>query len=297
MDDAHIYPAHEVKTASVSSLDQDMFRLTEPDTEDPVAAPRGDELSRLQTELQHIVLGIQSSPMDQPWHASEDVVLDKTKTFLEIAQTFMKRSSTEPGDTHLTLQILTCYVYVWQLIEPLVSPPDGRDMTSSSETISGQDQQQQQQGDMDPGAPPTPFSSSAGSSNPVTSASIHGNTTRSTTPWRGFPGAATAFSLGRFNLASQPDLNKELVLHTIWRMIQKIRRIIRHLGRLALRGGVGMDLELELEMESGGGEAQAGHLRGCQQSPLIMAATAMLDVVQKKERDLEKRLEDMANIF
>lgn len=235
-----------------------------------------DNLLQLQHQLHRLFLTTdQETIMDQP---AVDEVLEATKTFLEILQTTLAAQSppsesvvplapstdvpyTEGTDepsrsdqnarrkqasmSYITLlQVLTCYSYILHVLDPVV----GALTRQSDEALKGTMEQYT-----------SPYTSKTESA------------------------SRPSLSLGFFNLASQPGLNADIVLHIVLRMIQKLRASIH-----MLTSGC-KDLEDEV-CKSLLPPSATDSTRKLHATPIISSSQPLVAIIGEREKMLVERL-------
>lgn len=188
---------------------------------------------------------------------------------------------TSTATCHSTiLQLVTCYAYLVQMLESVVSRLAGEMQGQSAPPSMGSSQI--------PTPPSLTGSSSAGSTGSYTnppheSAFVaHMNGNSGSVSASGAP--TTGFNLGRFSLAAEPSLNAEMVLHVLFRMVQKTHT---NIYRLAFE-----------EDPTAGEDQQQQSLATAlldtpTSSPIIMSARAVMAVVYKKETHLVQRMKEL----
>jgi microcystin-dependent protein len=225
-----------------------------------------DRLLQLQFQLHHLsVTTDQETAMNQP--AAEEV-LEATKNFLEILQASLAAQSCIPQPisaiastadavtgwddpkpaamSYITvLQVLTCYSYVLHVLDPVVSAL----IVQKAES-----------------------------------------TVRTAEPCRAFSNAGhekssqTALSMGFFNLASQPAMNADVVLHIILRMIQQLRLSI-HLLASGHRDPVD-----EISDRVGIGSPAVDTTRKLHATPISISSQPIVKLISAREEPLVERL-------
>ncbi|KAM7219420.1 hypothetical protein V8F06_005154 [Rhypophila decipiens] len=289
-----------------------------------------DGLLKLQTKLGNLAsrgVSGQNQHFGQN-HVPDDEILASTQALLDITRALvqlgMPRALLDTGrakgpkaiqsfpypvlrtastaSCHVTiLQLLTCYAYVLQILDPFVArlatqletppsvqnaaqyaQPDSRRATASLSTPSS----------LSRSTPDTTNSrtSSGSSSEARTSRSPVFPDGPTTHPL----GGSTAFTVGRFSFASQPALNADLLLRAV---IQMIGEIHTKTNLLAL-GDAGVDVDQQPQLQSClGGQAGSGDdtffLGPAASSPVILSAHAVMAVVHAKKRDLSQRMRDL----
>jgi microcystin-dependent protein len=230
-----------------------------------------DRLLQLQIQLHHLsVTTDQATAMNQP--AAEEV-LEATKSFLEILQASLAAQSCIPQPTsaiastadaltgwndpnpaamsYITvLQVLTCYSYVLHVLDPVVSAL----IIQKAES-----------------------------------------TVRTEVPSRAFSNAGlekssqTALTMGFFNLASQPAMNADVVLHIILRMIQQLRVSI-HLLASGHRDLVG-----EISDRVGIGSPAVDTTHKLHATPISISSQPIVKLISAREEPLVERLSHLIN--
>jgi hypothetical protein len=233
-----------------------------------------DRLLQLQIQLHHLsVTTDQATAMNQP--AAEEV-LEATKSFLEILQASLAAQSCIPqpisaiastadaltgwddpnpaapaATSYITvLQVLTCYSYVLHVLDPVVSAL----IIQKAES-----------------------------------------TVRTEVPSRAFSNAGlekssqTALTMGFFNLASQPAMNADVVLHIILRMIQQLRVSI-HLLDSGHRDLVG-----EISDRVGIGSPAVDTTRKLHATPISISSQPIVKLISAREEPLVERLSHLIN--
>lgn len=230
-----------------------------------------DRLLQLQIQLHHLsVTTDQATAMNKP--AAEEV-LEATKSFLEILQASLAAQSCIPQPTsaiastadaltgwddpnpaamsYITvLQVLTCYSYVLHVLDPVVSAL----IIQKAESTVG-----------------------------------------TAVPCRAFSNAGlekssqTALTMGFFNLASQPAMNADVVLHIILRMIQQLRVSI-HLLASGHRDLVG-----EISDRVGIGSPAVDTTRKLHATPISISSQPIVKLISAREEPLVERLSHLIN--
>lgn len=230
----------------------------------------------------------------------DETVLRAVKNLWNITQDLLEVASAEPfidassssfsypafrntstATCHGTiLQLVTCYAYLVQILESVVSrlaiAMQGQNSWLSCRSGSSQT--------------PTPSSltnSSTGSSTSSYSKSsndsafedhLSGNSGSSCSS----DASTTGFSLGRFSLAAESSLNAEMVLMVLFRMVQKTRANINRLC---------------FEKDSDSGEVEQSLASALfdmpESSPIMMSARAVMTVVCRKETLLTQRMKEV----
>ena len=96
-------------------------------------------------------------------------------------------------------------------------------------------------------------------------------------------------SLGLFNLASQPGLNRDVIFHIMLNMVQKLRVFIH--GQVPDGCRKGQHAALDTGVGSGGNSGQHHCLNT---SPMAISLLGMADLVQERERVLVEKLTGLA---
>jgi hypothetical protein len=304
-------------------------------TEDSISA--AEKLLELQDHLRNLVSADapQVSNKSVPWdqngyfcYLTVDEALSITKTLLEITHVFLglgggsptgvssllsrDHSMTPPENftgpafrststtaSHVTIfQILTCYAYLLQVLEPVISrlasqaqtPPIGSERIQR-EVLDKPRNERQAQAQL-----PTPSVISSSTSN-ASSTTTATHTTSADIPASFHLGTGPSFSLGCFSLASQPTLNADLVLHTFLRMIQRTHTNINLLAFGCETPGQQGETVTRQPPSSEIIESadEPPSFIGASCSPVIMAAKAVMGAVHKKERQLVERLKELTN--
>jgi hypothetical protein len=234
-----------------------------------------DRLVELQTQLHRLL----SVAHDE--HSGFDYVqegLEAAKTFLGVLQTSLASLNDycpdaakvpAPSVSYIAVQqSLVCYSYVLLLLDRVVGVLTG----------SG---------------PPVAHACAGTSSYMYTPSPL------------GESPAVTALSLGVFNLASQPALNVEMVLHLVLRMVQRLRKMIHLLasGCKDLAGVLDRPDRIPASSASGGEmhvsavEADRGSSKKANGTPVSIAVMsyAVSDFIVERENALVGRLARLAN--
>ncbi|KAL0943248.1 uncharacterized protein CTRU02_201134 [Colletotrichum truncatum] len=180
-----------------------------------------DTLIRLQSQLQQLLFGTLNAPKeDMPLptghkpYPAVDKVLGLTNQLLEIVQAQIQ---TNPNTEQLarnmnritTLQIMTCYTYVVQLLSPIITTARQQNASDSNLKIQMATQCPSPSLEhMFPASRPVNGPPRLGSRYPV----LH---------------------LGGFNLASQPVLNEDVVQHMVQRIMQQLHMTIQSFASVA----------------------------------------------------------------
>jgi hypothetical protein len=230
-----------------------------------------DRLLQLQIQLHHLSMATdQETTMNQP--AAEEV-LEATKNFLEILQASLADQSClavpklalasttnapsgcddlKPAAmSYITvLQVLTCYSYVLHVLDPVVSALTIQKAESAVRTAES-----------------CRAFSSAGFKN----------------------SSQTTLSIGFFNLASQPAMNADVVLHIILRMIQQLRISIHLLasGHRELAG--------EISDRVGIGSTAVDTTRKLQSTPISISSQPIVRLISTREEPLVEKLYHLMN--
>lgn len=106
---------------------------------------------------------------------------------------------------------------------------------------------------------------------------------------RGQSNVPLPVSLGVFNLASQPELNQDVIFHIMLSMVQKVRLLIHG------QGTDGCKKSHLSSFDSGGGGDSVPH--HCQSAnPVAISLPGMAELVQERERTLVEKLTGLARI-
>jgi len=120
-------------------------------------------------------------------------------------------------------------------------------------------------------------------------------TVRTAESYRAFSNAGlenssqTALSIGFFNLASQPAMNADVVLHIILRMIQQLRVSI-HLLASGHR-----DLGGEISDRVGIGSSAVDTTRKLHATPISISSQPIVKLISAREEPLVERLSHLMN--
>ncbi|KXH26573.1 hypothetical protein CSIM01_02874 [Colletotrichum simmondsii] len=183
-----------------------------------------DTLIRMQSQLQQLLFdsGHEASP-------AVDEILGLTNHLLEIVQTQIQIiSNTEQlarqTNRITTLQIMTCYSYVVQLLHPIIDTTSRHHSNVNDSNIKI------------PMAPQCPSSSLRrmfSASSPANGPQRCGNR---------YP----VLHLGGFNLASQPVLNEDVVQHMVRLIMRQLNTSIRSFASLAGSGKIADAVEAHI---------------------------------------------------
>ncbi|KZL72806.1 hypothetical protein CT0861_07200 [Colletotrichum tofieldiae] len=189
-----------------------------------------DTLIKLQCQLQQLLLGTSMAPKEDmllPTYPAVDEILGLTNHLLEIVQIQIRiNSNTEQLVQHMnritTLQIMTCYTYVLQLLDPIITTT--RQQSNSDSNLKML---------LAPQCPPPSLQQLF-----PTPGAVNGS-----------PGYGTRYPvihLGGFNLASHPLLNEDVVQHMIQRIMQQLHISIRSFASVAGCGKIADAVEANI---------------------------------------------------
>ncbi|KAK2041396.1 hypothetical protein LZ31DRAFT_557006 [Colletotrichum somersetense] len=179
----------------------------------------------LQSQLQQLLSGSLKAPKEDnnmllptghEAYSAVDEILDLTKNLLGIVQA-QTQTNSSPGQPArhtnriTTLQIMTCYTYVLQLLDPIITST--RQQSNSGGGL-----------EMQP-APQCPSSSSSLQHMFPASGSVNGHARCGAR----YP----ILHLGGFNLAYHPTLNDDVVQHMVQRITQQLHTSIRSFASVA----------------------------------------------------------------
>lgn len=207
--------------------------------------------------------------------------------------------SSSTASCHVTiLQLLTCYAYILQILDPFVArlamqleaPPSSEHAQPQSWPAAA--------GLSPPGRSNVSRTSISGTSSGSSSQACTNNspifpeipTRLCNSVSMGAEVTGQAFSIGGFSFASQPALNADLLLRAVMQMMSEIHA---KTSLLAL-GEAGMDWDREpSSIYSPGLDEDTFFLGPAASSPVILSARAVMAVVQAKERALSQRMRDL----
>lgn len=224
-------PPYGDNIVAATSAQEDPVRLSPQNRNDAVSlnsVKEGvngttDTLIRMQSQLQQLLF--ESSHEASP---AVDEILGLTNHLLEIVQIQIQINSNNEQPARqtnriTTLQIMTCYSYVVQLLHPIINTTTRQqsNVSGSNLKIHMAPQCQSSLQHMFPASGPANGPPRGGNRYPV----LH---------------------LGGFNLASQPVLNQDVVQHMVRLMMRQLHTSIRSFASLAGSGKIADAVEAHI---------------------------------------------------